>query len=61
MTGALKKNTTGKREKKIGTPVSVGWMVREGLYRNFAERPECSEGINRVCITLQRDLNAVRE
>lgn len=61
MTGALKKNTTGKREKNIGTPVSVGWMVREGLYSNFAERPECREGINRVCITLQRDLNAVRE
>ena len=57
----MKKNTTGKREKKIGTPVSVWWMVREGLYRNFAERPECSEGINRVCITLQRDLNALRE
>ena len=50
MTGALKKNTTGEREKKIGTPVSIGWMVRESLYRNFAERLECSDGINRMRI-----------
>ena len=61
MTGALKKIQQGREIKRL-THLSLlgGWSGKVSI-RNFAERPECSEGISGVCITLQRDLNAVRE